>query len=586
MDTLPQTPTRPEPHEDPYAKSDPAIAARVQIWLILSFLALAIGGSVLGTTRLITGTFLKDQDLLVAVIVLAGSVLIAARPAVLMRLWRERSVSSPYPIGAIALSVFIVAGLGAHWVFQGFALSMDEYWAQAEGEIFARGVPMASVPEEWRAYAEALNPAFLRWLPEEGLWASTYLPINSALQYLGGSLASPAMAAGSVVMVALIARTLMPEQPLAPVIAAILLATSSQVLVTAMTHYAMTAHLFFDLVWLWLFIQRRVWAYALSLPIALLAMGLHQEAFFPLFALPFLLERFLSRQWLGSIAYGIFLAAGFLAWTNYDLWVYDWFGAAAPVAQASGSSRELGDLITRVFAIDMQSVALMGANLTRFVLWQNPLVMILVVLGAWPVARLAKGTPPELRAMLLSLVGTIVFLWLVIPFQGHGWGYRYLHGQMAGAVLIATFVFCRLMQAEKGREWQALLVGMTGLALLLVPVRAWQARDFAFPYATTHVALLEWTDADVIIIDAPEYTYTADLTRNDLWLRNPIKRMDGGLLSADQVQQLCAAYRVRFFTGEEAERFGITPFPDAHLRTRYFPDGCSGASGASGVGGT
>lgn len=547
---------------------------RVQIWLILITLGLAIGAGALGGTRYLTNIFLSEQDLIMALAVIAGTALVIAKRDSLGAAWRFASLSPSRAIWLMAALVFVVSLAGAFVVFQNYPLSMDEFWARADGVILGQGAPLARIPEEWRGYADALQPIFLRLLPEEGLWASTYLPLNSAVQAILGPAASPAMTAGSVLLIAAIARHLMPQDRLAPVIAALLLATSAQVVITAMTSYSMSAHLFLDLLWLWLFLQRRLWAYAASALVALAAMGLHQAAFFPLFALPFLLERFLAGQRLGAIAYVVFIGAGFLAWTNYDVWAYNWFDAAAPANEAKGSGRSLSDLLTRLSQVQLQSLALMGANLVRFVVWQNPILLVLVVLATWPVVRLYDGVPRELRAMLLSLIGTIVFLLLVIPYQGHGWGYRYLHGQLAGAVLIATYAWGRLVSGEHATGWKGVLVGMSALALLFIPVRAYQAHDFVTPYAQAHAELLKWDDADVIIIDAPRHAFTVDLTRNDPLLHNPIKRMDAFSLTNDQATQLCANYRVRFFTDEDAVHLGIPELPETLWRDRRFDDGC------------
>lgn len=549
---------------------------RAQIWLLAVLIAVAVGAGALGGMRPITAVFLREQDLGVALVVLLASFVMLKQTAPLATVYpinlaekRGRAI-----IAWLAVAVFALGWAGSQIVFAGYPLSFDEFWAVADGEFLSRGVPMARLPEEWREYAPALQPTFVRIVPEEGLWMSNYLPVNAMLQWIGGTAASPLMAAGSVAMVALIARRLMPQMREAPLIAAILLATSSQVVILAMTPYAMTAHLLFDLVWLWLFIQRRAWAYALSLVVAALAMGLHQEAYFPLFALPFLLERFLAGERAFSILYVALIGAGFLAWNGYDAFAYAWFAVEPETGSPSGSGRLVDDLIRRVTAINVTAAALMGANLLRFSLWQNPIVPAVLVLAAWPIVRLSADAPRELRAMLLSIVGTALFLFVVIPFQGHGWGYRYLHGQLGGAVLIVTFALCRLIHGEHGRAWKGVVVGATFLAMLLIPIRAWQAHHFASPYAEANTALLAWEDADVIVIDAPSHSYTVDLTRNDPWLRNPVKRMDAQSLSEEQLDRLCARYRVRFFKNEDAMRFSIPERPESQRSDPSFPDGC------------
>lgn len=557
-------------------QSDVAQFNRVQIWLLLILLVVAAIAVALGGIYDLTGFFLREQDVWgVGAFVIGGFVINRHRER-LARLWSAFCGDGFGRVWWLAAAVFVAAFIGTYLVFLNYPLSLDEFWAKADGAIFARGVPLAQLPEEWRIYGDALQPIFTRLVPDEGYWVSAYLPLNAVLQWLGGPFASPAMAAGSVVMIALIARQLLPDQPFAPFIAALLLATSSQFLLTAMTPYSMTAHLLSDLVWLWLFIQRKAWAYIASLAVAACAMGLHQEVFFPLFALPFLLERFLSGSRVFSVLYVVCLGIGFLAWNAYDLFVYSWFDIALPTQSASGSSGKLTDLLERLAQIELSALATMAANLLRFVVWQNPAVAALCAMAAWPVAGLANQAPRELRAALLSILGASVFLLLVIAYQGHGWGYRYLHGQMGGAVLIATYAFGQLSQGANQSAWRGALLGMSALALVLIPLRAWQAHNFTAPYAYADAAMLAWEGVDVIVIDAPSHAFTIDLVRNDVWLRNPIKRMAANRLSSQQLADLCGRYRVSFFTDADAWQYGIRGLPQAMQRERAFPNGCSG----------
>ena len=558
---------------DPLVNLDPAHLDRAQIWLVLVLLLSALGAGLVGGMRFITAVFLREQDLLVAGIVIAAGFFAAWKNGALARFWPRVALASPLSYWWIAGAVVALAGIGQALVFSGYPLSLDEFWARADGAILERGVPMARIPEEWREYAGALQPVFSRLLPDEGLWVSTYLPLNAVLQWLGGPLASPIMAAASILLVASVARTLLPDQPWAPLVAAVVLATSSQLLVTAMTPYAMTAHLLFNTLWLWLFVQNRAWALVLSVPVAALAMGLHQPAFFPLFALPFLLERFLAGQRIASTLYVAVIGGLFLAWSNYDLFAYGWFEAQPEGEASSGSGWLLGKLIERLSRGGIASVALMAANLLRFVLWQNPIVLPLVVIAAGPIVRLANGAPRELRAMLLGLVGTAVFMALVIPFQGHGWGYRYLHGLLGSCALIAAFAFGRLMQGAHADRWKGALVGATLLAIALFPLRAYQAYSFAAPYVAADRAIAEWQE-QVVIVDAPRHAYAVDLVRNDPWLASGGKRLVATKLSQAQFERLCKTYSLRIFTDDDAARFGLREWPGALQGEPVFAKGC------------
>ena len=91
------------------------------------------------------------------------------------------------------------------------------------------------------------------------------------------------------------------------VVAAVLLATSSQFLLTAMTPYSMTAHLALNLAWLWLFLRGGVVGHSLAIAVGALACGLHQLVFHPLFVAPFAL----LSPCAGVVASVVVLGEGF-----------------------------------------------------------------------------------------------------------------------------------------------------------------------------------------------------------------------------------------------------------------------------------
>ncbi|MFU7527852.1 hypothetical protein [Qipengyuania sp. ASV99] len=568
----------PGPLAQPDRPLSPAQFGRVQLWVLAVLIAVTIAAGSLGGIHHLTAQFMREQDLAVALVFVIAAVMIGWRQSWLEKFWPQSQWGMFSTAALLASGVFVAGAAGTYIVFGNFPLSLDEFWARADGEILARGVPLAQIPPEWREFAPAMQPVFTRLLPEEGLWASSYLPVNAAIQQLLGPFASPAMSAGSVMLAALIARKLLPDQPSAPIIVAVLMATSAQLVVTAMTPYAMAGHLFFNLAWLWLFLMRKSWTTLLSLIPAALAMGLHQSAFFPLFALPFLLERFLAGERILACLYVVAIGAGFLAWGSYDLFAYAWLGVQPDGGEAAGLARQIGIFIERFTDGGMLSLALMAANLLRFALWQNPVVIPLILCAAWPIARLADGAPRELRAMLLGLIGTIIFMTLVIPLQGHGWGYRYLHGFLGSAAIIAAFAWGHMTRKGGSGGGRALLIGMTALAAVLLPVRAWQAHSFAAPYVAADQTLDAWHSggkgAAVIIVDAPAHAFASDLVRNDPWLETGAKRLDARALTREQFARLCQQHDLRIFADKDAAEVGIPLLSEDLRREPRFPDGC------------
>lgn len=138
-------------------------------------------------------------------------------------------------------------------------------------------------------------------LPADRVWVSGYLPINSALRALVGTVADPAVANPLLLVVGLaalwqMARRLWPGRNDAPVVVLLLEATSTQLVAASMTSYAMMGHSALNMVWLALFLRGGRWGIAGALMVGCLATGLHEIHFHPMFVAPFLFWLGLHQQ--------------------------------------------------------------------------------------------------------------------------------------------------------------------------------------------------------------------------------------------------------------------------------------------------
>ena len=527
--------------------------------LVLSILPLL--GSIYGYAEIpfITLHYFLRQDLPV----LIGLILFVMA----LRAWRTRGhrstvlerffTTAQHPRPAMmALASLVVCTLGVWLLFGRFALSMDEFWAKADGVVLASGAGLVQIPAEWRDYALALSPTFARITPD-GWWASDYLPVNAAIQYIGGPLASPLLTGFAVLVAADLARRLLPQEPLAPVFCALLMITSGQLLITGMTPYAMSAHLAFNLAWLWLFLRREWWSQLAAVVLPIFTVGLHQLVFFPLFAAPFLVDAWLTRRRVVAVMHGLAIGASFLLWSAYDELLYAALDAMPVVHSTGGTNTGTALLFTRFVTLlgdfSPLNIGLMSFNLIRFVTWQNVLLLPLILIAAAGFGRM----PGVWRAMLGGIVLMIAAMTVILAFQGHGWGYRYLHGQLGSACLLATYGYVRMCDEQADRALARAMLGAALLAsLLLVPIRAWQAHAFAAPYRAAD-AWIAARDVDVVLVDAPQHPYAIDLVRNDPLLGNRPKRMTSLVLSDAQIEALCRKYRIAVFTDTEASRFGL-----------------------------
>ncbi|HZZ36078.1 MAG TPA: hypothetical protein VFE03_10160 [Caulobacteraceae bacterium] len=538
---------------------------------VVALMAAAVAGTLAWPSLPISRVFMTEQDF--PAIAVAGVFWLVVRWAPVglgAALASDRARLLAF--GAAALTAAIGLG-GALSVYHGYALSMDEFMANFDAEILRRGVLQAPVAEAWRPYINALQPIFRHGYGGDAAWSSNYLPVSAAFRGLfdliGAAALTNALWAGLAVICTYgAARRMWPDRPEGAMAAAVLLATSSQVLVTAMTPYAMTAHLALNMAWLWLFLRRTPASDAAAAGVAALACGLHQVLFHPLFAAPFVFGLWIGRQWRRAAWYTAAYLLIALAWSAYWTVAHQLIGAGAGTPAASAAAgTPIEEAATLAGYFKVSGLGLMAKNLLRFVAWQNPLAIALAVWGLIA----ALKTDGVLRALIAGFVLTIAAMFVLMPSQGHGWGYRYVHGLLGSVCLVAAHAWMRISEREgqAGPAWAMLAASCAFSLLVLLPVRAWQVERWVAPYAAATRAIAA-KDADVVIVDPRGMFYGDDLVRNDPFLINRPKVMDLASLSEVKLAAVCRRYRVSVFDERDGGALGIrkivhTPRADARL---------------------
>lgn len=527
-----------------------------------ALIALASGGR---STEL-PKFFLMFQD--APVLLLVGLLSLAA-----VRMLNKKGPASPSfgwleGTGPALILAAITTGAvyaGAYLVYRHYALSLDEFMAEFDARIFAGGHLLAPVAAEWRDYVPALQPIFRLEVPENAYWISSYLPVNAAFRAVFVLLGDPAFEGAVLAGIALlalygVARRIWPERPDAAIVGTVLLACSSQFLITAMTPYAMTAHLALNLVWLWLFLRDTRWSHGLAAAIGFAACGLHQVVFHPLFVAPFLLSVLRARRWKLAAFYAVAYAAIGLFWILYWKFLLQGTGAAAAQTADFGIAYLFRRIVDMTQLNILTSIPLMGLNLFRFVAWQSPLTIPLA-LTAFIVLRRQNET---VRDLGWGIFLTLAVVLILMPYQGHGWGYRYLHGLLGSLCLLAAQGWITLTGLQEGggrKQITTLLAASAAVSLfVLLPWYAWQARSFVTPYAAA-VAAIQNAKADVVIVDPSEIWFGVDLVRNDPYLRTSPKVMALYQLDEAGLRKLCGRYDVALFEGRDATQLGMTLAP-------------------------
>jgi hypothetical protein len=520
---------------------------------------LAWGGSLLKGSRVLTEWFFFEQDAPATVAIVA----ILAAASLVPAAWAQRAAPSFAARWAVvaAVGAAALAAVGWFFVMGDYPLSTDEFMARFDAVIFGQGRLYATIPAEWRPIRYVLQPQFNLFVPDGASWVSTYLPVNAMALAVFARLGSPAISGAVWLLVTSasvwgIARRLWPERRDAAAVAVVLLATGAQAVLTAMTPYAMSAHMALNMLWLWLFLRDDRPSQAAAVLVAFAACGLHQVVFHPLFAAPFVAQLWLGRRWGRAVFHTLAYAVIGLFWISYwRLFLPEGAGGAAAGGGEDGLAIWIArfELVTKNFTV--ASLGLMAMNLFRFLTWQNPAAIVLALCGLWPALR-RPGAP---RALVGGAALTVVAVTVMMPFQGHGWGYRYLHGFLGSLALMGALGWIGLTGTAERRR--TLGAGVALLSLLsvavLVPLRGWQANRFIRPYAEAEAAIVR-TDAEVVVVDTTGLAFAADLVRNDPFLRNRPKMVDLAVARPRDAAAICARGRVVVF--DRASRSGIRPF--------------------------
>lgn len=435
-------------------------------------------------------------------------------------------------IGAVAL--VIGSRLAHDLVLHGLALSRDEQMALFDAAVFGSGRLAAPLPLEWRDLLLALNTVFMIEVPGHVGWVSSYLPVNAMLRAAADSLnagtwLNPALAALGLWATWRVSLRLFPDSREAVGVAMLLYLTSTQVWAAAATSYAMTGHLALNMVWLLLYLRGGPW-HAGAIGAGAMATGLHQLVFHPLFAAPFVALLAWRRRWTAFACYvGGYAVIGLL-WASWARLPLAELGVPAATGGPTGL---LAHALELIGALSFESAALMGANLARFLAWQNLFLVPLLLAGA---AFALRSRKPMHIALLASLLATPAAVFMLLAYQGHGWGYRYMHGLIGIGCLIGALGWreMRALDARAGRMFAVASLATVGVA---GPFLLWRAHAFVEPYAEAHAAIAA-SEADVVLVDSTAAPFAIDLAINTPDLDRPV-RLVADRIGSDDLTPLC-----------------------------------------------
>lgn len=492
-------------------------------------------------------------------------------------LWRQPSWRLPDALPttrAVWMTAFLIAPslwAGTHLIMLNYPLTRDEHMVAFDGANFTAGRLGAILPEEWAGFGEALVPNFLITAEGWQVMASAYLPVNAMMRALFGKLLDPALlnplllSTGLVVLWSL-ARRIFAGDNRAVWVVILTFLLSGQLMTNAMTHYAMTGHVVFNLLWLALYFRGGLVAHALAMTIGFLTIGLHQPIFHPLFVGPILLGMLWQRRFRLFSIYAVVYAASLLFWFSYPVLVIYALGlersSGGSGAGAGGFIAErIIPLLTR---IDPAMVPLMLANLLRAIAWNAAYLLPLLLITALGWRKLdALG-----KQLLAGLVLTVFAIAILLPYQGHGWGYRYIHALIGPMCLLAGYGWRLIPQAERSSA-QGGLIALALVSLLSLPFQWWSARQFVEPHVRLH-DIAKSQQTDFVLFDSEMPSHGVDDVRNLPDLSNrPLlfssREMDGAMIG-----ELCNRGTLAILTRKDFRSVGLAH--NIPVRSRVFEE--------------
>jgi len=233
---------------------------------------------------------------------------------------------------------------------------------------------------------------------------------------------------------------------------------------------------------------------------------------------------------------------------------------AGPAGHASDANFITDKVIPLLLNRDPRTVPLTILNLLRFVAWQNVALWPLLI-AAIPVASRERGLA---RAALLGVALWILFLAIVLPEQGRGWGYRYLDGYEGSVALLAGYGYRELDQ-RIGRQADGIVLLLSSLTVIVaMPLLFISIHRFMQPHLAMERLIAAQPTPFVVIddnlanpVDGRWADNALDHVRNSPDLTNQPLRFSSEDLTPALLAGLCRRGPVTLITRADMHRLGF-----------------------------
>lgn len=439
--------------------------------------------------------------------------------------WREETEYRPWIVAAIACATTIVALIGIRWLFRGFIMADDEFAGWFQALIFAKVKMRGTIPPEWCRFANPITPTSVLNGADCTWYVGSLFPVHSLLQApfiaLGVSRLGVPLSAGiSVWLAASIARQLWPDRPSRAYLAAVFLATSTQLLIMSMTMFAMASHLLLTMIFLRVYVDRRPKVQLLVPWVGAVALGVHSPLPHLFLVPPFLLRYARDRRWKMFAYVVVVYAIALAGWSIYAGYTTKGLGlephvlaAPSPQAYVGAYPNALRKMINFPTPIHLFAMTLQLALIPT---WNNLLLVTLIIAAMLRWKTLDNFS----RDAALCIILTIFARSMTRNLQGEGWGYRMIYANLGAMALLAAVGVDQLREAVGSQVARRLVLASAALAVFVqLPVRVYGVNQIMGPYRDGY----EWMstlDYDIAVLPTEYIAWGRQLIRNDPFLRN------------------------------------------------------------------
>lgn len=536
---------------NPISHHDPSSWDRILIvstsFLLMLVVLVGVMALSLGTTFLEGGYFFDhDAYLLIA----SGAAMLLVRRIPLHG--KALRAVSQRQIAMIAAMGCCIAYACSNFIFHHYAVSRDEQSAEFAATYLSIGHPGWPIPTKLLDLALAMIPIHTTIRPD--MWTSNYLPVNALIRAGTGLLtgdqwlASPILLMIGIVALGSSARRIWPDRPYGATVAVVMAVSSSQIVMTAATPFAMTGHFALNAVWIACFLRGGQLGHAGALGTGLLATGLHQTHFHITFVLCFVLWLATEHRWRLALLYASACVLYWMVWRSlYPAWMDIETGRA--VAIQATAPYDASSIFSRLGQLQP------GESLARFLAWQNLLLLPLAMTGAVD----AFKTKERPRVLIACSIACASGLAMMIQ-QDHGFGYRYIHHLLPCFCLLAAGGWLAI-EKKLGQRLPAtvLTASVAFAALVTFPIASWRTLTAITPYRDAYRAARS-AKADYLLVDPRAGAYLQDIVRFERDDQMPVI-LDLGYVPASALTRICRNSHVMVFGDRQARHFGIPVDP-------------------------